>query len=158
MISFINLYFRARILFILASIFALLFCSVDAYSSNLNSDLDSDNDGMPDSWEQQYGLNYLYSDDANSDLDNDNVLAIDEFLNGTVPHASIDIDGNGEFDALTDGLLILRSFFGIENGSLTSGAIGNNSIYSSATEIQARISSIHSSLDIDNWNYINSYQ
>jgi hypothetical protein len=33
---------------------------------------------------------------------------------------------------------------------LTSGAIGNNSTYSSATEIQSRISIIHSSLDIDN--------
>ena len=124
--------------------------AVDAFPSNPAYHLDSDNDGMANSWEQQYGLNYLNASDATSDLDNDNILAIDEFLNGTVPSASLDIDGNGEFDALTDGLLILRSFFGIENGSLTSGAIGNNSIYSSATEIQARISSIHSSLDIDN--------
>ena len=150
MISFINLYCKARILFVLASFFALLFCSVDAYSSNLNSDLDSDNDGMPDNWEQQYGLNYLYSDDANSDLDNDNVLAIDEFLNGTVPHASLDIDGNGEFDALTDGLLILRSFFGITNDALISDAVADNSSYSSATEIQSRIDSFQPSLDIDN--------
>ena len=124
--------------------------TVDAFPSNSNSNSDSDNDGMPDLWEQQYGLNYLNAEDANSDLDNDNILAIDEFLNGTVPSASLDIDGNSELDALTDGLLILRSFFGIENDSLTSGAIGNNSIYSSASEIQARISSIHSSLDIDN--------
>ncbi|MDB3925744.1 hypothetical protein N9356_01185 [Porticoccaceae bacterium] len=124
--------------------------AVDAFPSNPNYHLDSDNDGMANSWEQQYGLNYLNASDATSDLDNDNILAIDEFLNGTVPSASLDIDGNGEFDALTDGLLILRSFFGIENDSLTSGAIGNSSIYSSATEIQTRISSIHSSLDIDN--------
>ena len=124
--------------------------AVDAFPSNPSYHLDSDNDGMANSWEQQYGLNYLNPGDANSDLDNDNILAIDEFLNGTVPSASLDIDGNGSFDALTDGLLILRSLFGIENDSLTSGAVGNNSIYSSATEIQARISSIHSSLDIDN--------
>ena len=123
--------------------------AVDAFPSNPNYHLDSDMDGMANSWEQQYGLNYLNASDATSDLDNDNILAIDEFLNGTVPSASLDIDGNGEFDALTDGLLILRSFFGIENDSLTSGAIGNNSVYSSATEVQARISSVHSSLDID---------
>ena len=123
--------------------------AVDAFPSNPSYHLDSDNDGMANSWEQQYGLNYLNASDATSDLDNDNILAIDEFLNGTIPSASLDIDGNGEFDALTDGLLILRSFFGIENDSLTSGAIGNNSVYSSATEVQARISSIHSSLDID---------
>ncbi|MDB2650328.1 hypothetical protein N9Y19_05345, partial [Porticoccaceae bacterium] len=110
----------------------------------------SDNDGMPDSWEQQYGLNYLNASDANSDLDNDSISAIDEFLNETVPHASLDIDGNGEFDALTDGLLILRSFFGITNDAMISDAVGNNSIYNSATEIQSRINSFQPSLDIDN--------
>ena len=150
MISFINLYCRVRIIFILASFFALLFGSVDAYSSNLNSDLDSDNDGMPDSWEQQYGLNYLNASDANSDLDNDSISAIDEFLNETVPHASLDIDGNGEFDALTDGLLIIRSFFGITNDALIAEAVGDNSTYSSAPEIQSRINSFQPSLDIDN--------
>jgi hypothetical protein len=150
MTSFINLYSRARIIFILASFFALLFGSVDAYSSNLNSDLDSDNDGMPDIWEQQYGLNYLNASDANSDLDNDSILAIDEFLNETVPHASLDIDGNGEFDALTDGLLIIRSFFGITNDALIAEAVGDNSSYSSAPEIQSRIDSFQPSLDIDN--------
>ena len=124
--------------------------AVDAFPSNPNYHLDSDMDGMANSWEQQYGLNYLNASDATSDLDNDNILAIDEFLNGTVPSASLDIDGNGEFDALTDGLLILRSFFGIENDSLTSGAIGNNSVYRSATEVQARIDSFQPSLDIDN--------
>jgi hypothetical protein len=150
MISFINLCCRARIIFILASFFALLFGSVDAYSSNLNSDLDSDNDGMPDSWEQQYGLNYLNASDANSDLDNDSILAIDEFLNETVPHASLDIDGNGEFDALTDGLLIIRSFFGITNDALIAEAVGDNSSYISAPEIQSRIDYFQPSLDIDN--------
>jgi hypothetical protein len=150
MISFINLCCRARIIFFLASFFALLFGSVDAFSSNLNSDLDSDNDGMPDSWEQQYGLNYLNASDANSDLDNDSISAIDEFLNETVPHASLDIDGNGEFDALTDGLLIIRSFFGITNDALIAEAVGGNSSYSSVPEIQSRINSFQPSLDIDN--------
>lgn len=124
--------------------------SIDAFPSNPDYHLDSDNDGMPDSWEQLYGLNYLNTGDAESDLDSDGIFAVDEFLNGTTPQASLDIDGNGQLDALTDGLLILRSFFGIDNDSLTSGAIGNNSIYNSAAEIQSRISSFDSSLDIDN--------
>ena len=134
MICFINLYPKARILFILTGFFTLLFCNVNAHSSTHNSNLDSDNDGMLDSWEQQYGLNYLHPDDANSDLDKDNVLAIDEFLNGTVPHASLDIDGNGEFDALTDGLQILRSFFGITNDALISDAVGDNSSYNNGND------------------------
>lgn len=123
--------------------------SIDAFPSNPDYHLDSDNDGMPDSWEQRYGLNYLHADDADSDLDNDGIFAVDEFLNGTVPQASLDIDGNGELDALTDGLLILRSFFELTNDSLIAGVIGNNSTYSSAEEIQSRIDLMQSSFDID---------
>jgi hypothetical protein len=150
MSCFPNLNVRTNNWITIATFFGLLSWNVNVFSTTPNSNLDSDNDGMPDIWEQQYGLNYLNAEDATSDLDNDNIFAIDEFLNGTEPSASLDIDGNGEIDALTDGLLILRSFFGIDNESLTSGAIGNNSNYNSAAEIQARISSIHSSLDIDN--------
>ena len=150
MICFPNLQDRKNNWIAIATLFALLSWNINVYSTTPNSNLDSDNDGMPDLWEQQYGLNYLNAEDANSDLDNDNILAIDEFLNGTEPSASLDIDGNGEFDALSDGLLILRSFFGLTGESLVANTLSNDSPYNSATEIQARISSIHSSLDIDN--------
>ena len=63
---------------------------------------------------------------------------------------SIDIDGNGEFDALTDGLLLLRSMFELTGSPLISDVIGSNAVYSSADEIEYRISSIESDLDIDN--------
>ena len=150
MICFPNLQDRKNNWIAIATLIALLSWNINVYSTTPNSNLDSDNDGMPDLWEQQYGLNYLNAEDANSDLDNDNILAIDEFLNGTEPSASLDIDGNGEFDALSDGLLILRSFFGLTGESLVANTLSNDSPYNSATEIQARISSIHSSLDIDN--------
>jgi uncharacterized protein (DUF1800 family) len=35
-----------------------------------------------------------------------------------------DLDGNGSFDALTDGLLILRYMFGLSGTAVTNGAIG----------------------------------
>ena len=35
---------------------------------------------------------------------------------------AIDIDGNDDLDALTDGLLILRGMFGLTGEALTSGA------------------------------------
>jgi hypothetical protein len=35
-----------------------------------------------------------------------------------------DIDGNGATDALTDGLLILRYFFGFRGATLVTGAVG----------------------------------
>jgi uncharacterized protein (DUF1800 family) len=37
-----------------------------------------------------------------------------------------DLDGNGSFDAQTDGLLILRYLFGLSGTALTNGAIGTN--------------------------------
>lgn len=45
---------------------------------------DSDNDGMPDSWELQYGLNPTLND-AQDDLDNDGFSNLDEFLQETDP-------------------------------------------------------------------------
>ena len=62
---------------------------------------------------------------------------------------NIDIDGNGEFDALTDGLLILRNLFGLTDSSLVSGALAANAIYVDSTEISTRINSLGLRLDVD---------
>ena len=61
-------------------------------------------------------------DDALGDLDNDGISNLQEFLNGTPAYGSIDIDGNKQYDALTDGLLILRGMFGLTGDSLILGA------------------------------------
>ena len=57
-----------------------------------------------------YGLDPNNPHDANSDQDSDGLTALEEFLAGSTPSGSIDIDGNDRYDALTDGLLILRMF------------------------------------------------
>jgi pectate lyase len=44
---------------------------------------DTDNDGIPDSFEISNGLNHLDSDDGNLDKDNDGYTNIEEYLNGT---------------------------------------------------------------------------
>jgi len=49
-----------------------------------NADSDDDNDGMPDDWENQYGLDPLIND-ANEDADGDGWSNNKEFLNGTDP-------------------------------------------------------------------------
>ena len=67
-----------------------------------------------------------------------------------VSATSLDIDGNDEFDALTDGLLILRSMFGLSDSPLVSGAISENAVYEAPEEIQYRISSLGDRLDVDN--------
>ena len=46
---------------------------------------DSDHDGMPDAWEQTYGLNPHDPSDASRDLNEDGYTNIEEFLNGTRP-------------------------------------------------------------------------
>jgi len=62
---------------------------------------------------------------------------------------SVDIDGNGEVDALTDGLLLLRGMFGLTGESLADGAVSPTAFYSSPADIEARISSLGNLVDID---------
>jgi chitinase len=49
-----------------------------------NADADDDNDGMPDVWETQYGLNPLVND-ASGDLDGDGISNLGEYLQGSDP-------------------------------------------------------------------------
>jgi hypothetical protein len=52
--------------------------------------LDSDNDGMPDSWEKQYKLNPNDATDHTKDNDSDGYTNIEEYLNGTNPKVFVD--------------------------------------------------------------------
>ena len=47
-----------------------------------------------------------------------------------------DIDGNGEVDALTDGLLIIRYLIGIRGDALIAGSVANNCSRCAASEIE----------------------
>ncbi|MDB2450468.1 cadherin repeat domain-containing protein, partial [Pseudomonadales bacterium] len=62
---------------------------------------------------------------------------------------TIDIDGNEQIDALTDGLLILRGMFGLSGNSLIAGVVGSDAVYVEAEDIESRIASLESRLDID---------
>lgn len=52
---------------------------------NTPTAVDSDGDGMPDTWEQQYGLNPYDPSDATTDGDGDGISNLTEFNNGTDP-------------------------------------------------------------------------
>ena len=67
----------------------------------------------------------------------------------TVNVNSLDIDGNGKPDALSDGLLILRSLFGLTDDALIQNAVATDANFSSAAAIQSRINNLGEFLDID---------
>ncbi|RLF48473.1 MAG: hypothetical protein DRN20_04455, partial [Thermoplasmata archaeon] len=57
-------------------------------------DDDDDNDGMNDTWEEEYNLDPLDSSDAAVDSDNDGLTNYQEFLNNTYPN-DVDSDDDG---------------------------------------------------------------
>jgi len=56
--------------------------------------------------------------------------------------SSGDIDGNGEVDALTDGLLLLRYLFGLDGDTLTAGVIGNGATLTDSAALETYLSTL----------------
>ncbi len=52
--------------------------------------LDSDGDGMPDSWERRHGLNPRDASDGSADKDKDGYPNLEEYLNNTDPNKYVD--------------------------------------------------------------------
>lgn len=52
-------------------------------------------------------------------------------------NCSMDVDGNGTIDALTDSMLVLRASMGLTGTAVTNGAIGAGATRSSWTDIRA---------------------
>lgn len=62
---------------------------------------------------------------------------------------SLDVDGNGQATALTDGLLIIRYLFGFSGTALVAGALGNDATVTSPAAIIAHLDSHKAAFDID---------
>lgn len=100
------------------------------------------NDSLTDG-SRSYGITINTSSiDAAFDGLTEELTAVNLDGTGLMQFQSIDIDGNGQFDALTDGLLIMRYLFGFRDSSLVEGAIGPNSGRDSAADIQDYLSTL----------------
>lgn len=107
-------------------------------------EVDSDNDGTSDAWELLFGLDAINAGDALQDADNDGVSNLDEYLTGTIPiinssndkSCTLDVDGDANVDALTDGMLYMRHMFGMQGDSLVKDAVGTNCSRCTAAEIE----------------------
>ena len=78
-----------------------------------------------------------------------NTAATATFAPSVIGTPTLDVDGNGTFDALTDGLLVIRYLFGLQGNSLISGAIAQNATRVTAAQIQSYLDDIRPALDID---------
>ncbi len=76
---------------------ALVISGIDGVSV-YNIDVDSDDDGLPNWWENYHGYD-INSDDSQLDLDVDGLTTIEEFNNNTSPNA-VDSDEDGIDDGL----------------------------------------------------------
>ena len=63
--------------------------------------------------------------------------------------SKLDIDGSGQSDALTDGLLVLRGMFGLTGDALVNGVIADNAQFSTSEEIESRLNEFYQHADID---------
>lgn len=106
--------------------------------------VDSDGDGIPDSWELAFSLNPNDANDALLDADNDGLNNLEEYEADTYP-ASYDTDGDG----VSDGSEILQNLNPLEVDTFVDDADhdGLNSVQESAQGS----SDVLSDTDADGW-------
>ena len=107
-------------------------------------------DGVPDAFSAPNALpgNFFNVNSARgveistpgSSLQTRDPAAIKTYLDGM--RAVLDVDGNGNADALTDGLLILRYLFGLRGAELINGAFDPLGARTTAPDIQTYLQTL----------------
>jgi uncharacterized repeat protein (TIGR02543 family) len=69
---------------------------------------------------------------------------------------TLDIDGNGNYDALTDGLMTIRQLSGLTGEAITDGALGAGALRASAAQVETYLSGIQALLDVDGDGQVNA--
>ena len=75
--------------------------------------------------------------------------SIEAIPNPAEPLTNLDIDGNSRFDALSDGLILLRLMFGLTGQSLTNGVTAPDANFIYSGDLIQRFNSTDLLLDID---------
>jgi transcription antitermination factor NusG len=105
---------------------------IEGITPQLDETCDSDNDGVINT-DDAFPFDSSRNIDESSDNSNDQ--SEDQY-------AILDIDQNGSFDALTDGLILLRYAFGLTGDNLINGAIDTNANRTTAAEIEVYIQTL----------------
>ena len=118
-------------------------CSQGCFSFDIDADEKLEADALTDGLlviRHLFGFSgdALISGAISNDATRQDAAEITSYLNDA--ESELDIDGDGEADALTDGLILIRYLFGFSGDALISGAIGENAERTTAEQIEAYIS------------------
>ena len=111
--------------------------SMGYYSLGYHHSCAIDDTGVVCWGDNEYGqtdvpeLTFTFDEDA-TDTDTD----------ANVTSAVLDIDANGSFDALTDGLIILRYAFGLRGENLVRSATAGDAMRTDAADVEAYLNSL----------------
>jgi hypothetical protein len=136
----------------------LLVLSLSATIAYANFDLDVDDDGKTEALtDGLLVIRYLFGFSGESlvagavsnDAARSKAADIEAYLKAD--EIQLDVDGDGEVTALTDGLLIIRSLFGFSGSSLSAGAIATDALRADGPAVATYLETITDS-DNDNTN------
>jgi hypothetical protein len=137
--------------------------SADIGETDFN-DSDSDDDGMGDGWEVEYGFDPLDAGDASGDLDGDDLSNVGEYNNGTDPaDTDTDNDGMGDgfevtygFDPLRGGGDNTAGWWKLDETSGTTASDGSTNSNAGSLQNMAgsewMVGTVSNSLDMDGQN------
>ena len=139
-------------------IIILMLLSLSATIAYANFDLDVDDDGKTEALtDGLLVIRYLFGFSGESlvagavsnDAARSKAADIEAYLKAD--EIQLDVDGDGEVTALTDGLLIIRSLFGFSGSSLSAGAIATDALRADGPAVATYLETITDS-DNDNTN------
>ncbi len=130
------------------AVISLLAVGISWFSNAENFDLDIDSDGQTGALtDGLLILRHLFGFSGTTLTDGAVALGASRSSPETVREflltnaAELDVDGDSETDALTDGLLILRYLFGFRGDTLISAALSGSASRSEASDIESYLSS-----------------